>query len=69
MRKRFGGSHGLQVKQCNLHDVLTNPFEEKPSPNGVVVHKRKVRMNTPKRGGLVYLPLCFRGSKFPPERG
>lgn len=25
--------------------------------------------NTPKRGGLVYVPLCFRGSKFPPERG
>ena len=66
MWKRFGGSHGLQVKQCNLHDVLAEKTPKGNLTKMVVVHKRNVKLNNKptKRGGFVYLPLCLRGSKF-----
>ena len=45
MWKRFGGSHGLQVKQCNLHDVLAEKTPKGNLTKMVVVHKRNVKLN------------------------
>ena len=72
MWKRFGGSHRLQVKQCNLHDVLTKktPFEENLTKM-VVVRKRKVGMHnkhTKKRWSCLFA-FVFSGIQVSPRKG